>query len=38
MPTEKWINETATVARKGLKTTDSAQRWYLKMLSEIEVG
>lgn len=36
MPTEKWINKESSVAKTGFKTTSSAQRWYLKMLSEIE--
>ncbi|HEY3370547.1 MAG TPA: asparagine synthase (glutamine-hydrolyzing) [Prolixibacteraceae bacterium] len=38
MPTEKWIGGPSSVTGAKINTTDSAQRWYLKMLSEIEAG
>lgn len=36
MPTEKWVKEQSAVTRAGIRTSSSAQRWYLQMLAEIE--
>ena len=36
MPTEKWINEESAISKPEFKPASSTQRWYLKMLSEIE--